>query len=704
MRSFSVRLRAACVGAAAILLLAGCVTRPERQISYYTLDYLAETERHELRREVPHEAGVRILDTRVARAYNRPQMVTRGIGPAIEYLSNELWGVDLAETVADLVQSRIRAYRTFARTTREFTREVLEYELRSAVRSIEYVVAGDEHHAVIHLELSLMRLPDESETVRHVVRAESPLPAGDIAVFVTEVNRLMLAEIDAFLEKAGAYLDTGEPVLEDPDLAADRRERPVPVDATEGAGEVLLPAVGPRENQPYFTLRSLDNDLELPGRFGTPIVVPAGRYAAEFGAGPPDQRLRLEDIEVFARRRTIVEPTWAALTVEVIDTARTPVRLRYDVYDAWTGESYGGMLSSSEQVATPRRVWILAPGRYKVVLNSQPFTSLVDFVTVTLASGSSEELTMVVGTDNRLQGAGNLVAVDVDDPESPFRISVAAHSSLSFTMQNEDGARDFTTLLILDSEVESDLTYERAPFRYDLRNLVRIGLSTAEGAPLRVTSDRFRLRNTLRYGITSVFGLYARLDADTFMVGGRATFTEPRDYVKRDGDTVVEQGEEVRLVRLSPPFMPLTLRQGAGLSIQAVRAPRLDLGLRGGIGATQTIRHQTWEFAHLEDSGGTDVHVFEPADTSMAVGLEFSAFATVIPPWNTSITSEAELFVPFGENAGVSFAWENTLSVVLARNASLLYRFALRTSDEAAEARLVQEHGVFVRLSYLFRR
>ena len=691
------------VGAATVLLLAACVTRPERIVSYYTLDYLADTERIELRRETPHPSGVHILDTRVARPYSRPQIVTRGFGPSIEYLGDQLWGVDLAETVADLIQHRVRAYRVFARTTREFTREEQEYELRSVVGAIEHVVTAEASRAVVQLELSLVRMPDHAETVRHHVRTESLLPGANVAIFVTEVNRIILAEIDVFLEKTLAYLDTGDPVLEAPVPDEDPDAADLMENLGEGVGELLLPALGPRESQPFFVLRSIDGDFEQSGRFGSPLVVPAGRYVAEFGTGPAEQRLQ-QAIEVRARRSTVVEPTWASLTVGVIDSARTLVRVRYDVYDAATGEGYGGMLSSSEQAAAPPRVWILAPGRYKIVLNNRPFASLLDFVTVTLTAGQTEDVTLVVGSSGALRGAGNIEAADVDDPESPIHVALSAHSSLSFTLDNEDGPRDFTTLLIVDSEIETDLAYEMGRVRYDLRNLVRLGVSAANGAPLSVTTDRFRLRNTLRYAITSMFGLYTRLDAEAPMVGARATFTEPRSYEKRDGDTVVERGENVRIAQLSPPFMPLTLREGAGLSMQAARTPRFDLDLRGGLGATQTIRYQAWEFARVEEIAGTDVYVFEPAATSTAVGLEFSAFSTIIPPWNTFITSAAELFIPFGEDARVSFNWENELTLVIASNVSLLYRFALQTADQTPQRRMVQEHGIFVRLSYLFRR
>jgi len=691
-----------------LLALSGCLTRPQVVVSYYTLDYLGDTEDPDLRHEEPYPESVHILDTRVASAYGRPQLVQRGIGPAFVYLGNHLWGIDLAETVADLIERRARSYGAFERTTREFSRDEADYELRSSIASIEYVVFGGLQFATLDLELSLVAMPEEVAVVRYSGRVESPVAADDVSVFVAEVNRLIMGEIDAFLAKSFRYLDTGEPAVDDRPAVAVDVDEDAATPSSQGSGELLLPRLGQSDNQPFYTVRSVDSDLERGGRFGTPLLLPAGRYSVEFGSGPIDLRMRRVNIEVRSRRRTVLEPTWSAMTVVVMDSSRSPVRVRYDIYDAETGESYGGRVSSSEALVSAQRVWVVPPGRYKVVVNGRPFATLQDFVTVNLVSGMNEDLTIIVGADDAgattaLRGAGNIDIEETGDPTSPLSLSSAVNANVSFAFDDEEEPWDFSTLLVLDSEVETDLTYEIAPLRYELSNLVAFGFSAADGAPLRVTSDRFRLRNTLLYELTPVYGLYTRLDAEALLFGDRVVTEEPQNYIKRDGDTVIEQEEEEREVTLSPPFMPLTLREGAGLNVTAFRTPRFDLSLRGGLGATQTFRYQTYEVADSEVIDGETYAVYQAAERSSDIGLEFTAFATVIPPWNTTFTSSAELFVPFGLEREVSLQWENTANVILANNVSLLYRFVLRTEGQQPEARLVQSHGVFLRLNYLLR-
>ncbi|TVQ28771.1 MAG: DUF481 domain-containing protein [Spirochaetaceae bacterium] len=703
-------VRTAALIVVSMLALSSCLTRPERLVSYYTFDSLPETERAELRIDTPHDASVQILDTRVARAFSRPQIVLRGIGPSFVYLNDHLWGVDLSETVADLIERRIRSYRIFGRTTREFTRERVAYELRSAIGSIEYLVFGNQRVATVEIDLVLVRMPDEREVVRYRNRAEAQIPADDVGVFVAEANRLIVREIDSFLERVLGYLATGEVVLFDApatrtDSAADLPEAET---TAEGVGELLLSGLGPAANQPFFTVRRTDTGDERTGRFGVSMTLEAGRYTVEYGDGPTDRRMRTDGVEIVPRRRTVLEPTWSVLTVSVVDATRRPVRVRYDLFESETGVSYGGALSPSEALASAQRVWVLRPGRYKVVLNSLPFATLEDFVTVSLVAGRSEELTIVVDVDETsgavvLRGAGNIDAEESGDPTSPLSVSSAINASLAFSLDNADGRGDISTLTVVDSEIETDLTYEISPLRYELRSLVALGLSAADGAPLRVTSDRVRLRNTLLYAITPVYGFYTRVDADTTFFGERLLFEEPTGYIKRDGDRVVSQELDARTVRLSPPFMPLFLREGVGLSVQAVRTPRVELGLRGGLGAAQTIRLDTFEPAGTETIDDDLYAVYERGETVNDVGLEFSAFATVIPFANATVTSTADVFVPFDVERRWSLLLESTVNVVLINNVSLLYRVTLRNTAQPAPERLVQEHGVFVRLNYLLR-
>ncbi|MFW6313023.1 MAG: hypothetical protein ACOC2N_03980 [Spirochaetota bacterium] len=703
-----------------LVLLSSCITRPATRDYYYTLDYLARTERNNLVRQEPFPATVHVTDSRVARAYTRPQLVQRGLGPEFEYLDDRLWGIDLSETVSVLIDRRVSAYGIFSRTFREFTRQSADYELRSEIGSIEYVSYEGTSEAVLEIELSLWQLPDSIPVVEHRARAVESIYGEDVAIFVSAVNEMLLGEVDRFLEDVTRYFETGESRLDDetPSGAAavgeseargDTASDESADDAEPGRGVLLLPALADSENQPFYTILGSGGEFVQSARFGEPTSLLEGEYTVLLGSGPEDQRMRLDEVTVIARQRTVVEPVWAAMTVTVIDENREPVRLRYDIYDAETGQSYGGRIYRAEQLISSQTVWILDAARYKVVILNRPFNTLRDFVTVNLRPGRSEDLTIVVSTDEAgnvtsMLGAGNVDLEEVTDVADPLSIASSITGSFSFTANDEDAPGDFETVYFLDSEIETELVYELGPLRYELENNMAMGFNAFEQRPLRVASDEFRLRNTLLYGLTDLFGFYARADARATIVGSRTVFDAPTDYAKLEDGNVVEQQQDAEFVQLSPPFLPLSLREGLGINVNALRRQSSELGLRGGIGATQMIRFRTYEPSGTITIDGETYQAYEPAATQVGTGLELSASATQLLPLNASLTSIAEVFVPFRAGDPVSLQWENVVTVVLVNNLSLYYRFVLASAvDEEGDPYLAQDHGVFVRLNYLFR-
>ncbi|MFW5783416.1 MAG: hypothetical protein ACOCY8_02750, partial [Spirochaetota bacterium] len=472
---------------------------------------------------------------------------------------------------------------------------------------------------------------------------------------------------------------------------------------------LLLPALGQSENQPYYTIIGSDGTVRGSGQFGVPVDLAPGTYSVAFGSGPEDEQMTIDRVTISPRERTIVEPTWAAMTVEIIDETREQVRARYDIYDAETGVSYGGRISQSEALVASQTVWILPPARYKIVINNRPFNTLRDFITVNLVAGRSEDLTIVVGSDDSgnvtsMLGAGNVDLDEIAPEDTPLRLTSAINGSFSFTLDNRDAPDDFEAVYFLDSEIDTELVYETGPLRYDLENNVAIGLNALNARPLRVASDEFRLRNTLVYGLTNLYGVYARADASATIVGRRVVPDEPTNYVKRDNGTTVERETDAELIVLSPPFLPVTLREGAGISIAALRSQRAELGIRGGVGATQTIRYNVYESAGTETIDESPYNVYSRRESEFATGFEISASATFQLPLSTTVSSVAELFVPFNDVGSASVEWENVVSIVLVNNVSLYYRFVLANAATADDDHyLVQDHGVFIRLNYLFR-
>lgn len=691
----------ACLVAATALAVSSCITRPAIPTYYYTLDYLEETERPELFRSEPFDVTVFVSDAQVSGALTRPQLVRRGLGPQFEYLQDRLWGVELSDTVSELIVRRLMEYRLVSRVDRDIRREPADYEIRTSVSSMEYVSYENTRRAVLRMELTLWDVDTERPTVRHRVREDQAIFGDDVATFVTAVNRMLHQGMDRFLGKVVQYLETGEPVLGSDRSAAGGEEE------SDQPGVLLLPALVAGENQPYYTI--VGEELRRSEQFGDPVDLPAGVYTVLLGSGPTDRRIRLDRIEVSGRRRTVVEPIWAAMTVSVIDENRDPARVRYDVYDAETGRNFGGRISRSEALLPNQTVWILRPGKYKLVLNNRPFNTLQDFVTVNLVAGRGEDLTIVVDLADeegqaRLVGAGNVAIDEPSDEDSPLGIASALNGTLSFTADNEAGPGDFQVAYFLDSEIDTELTYEAGPLRYDLRNTVALGFNATERAPLTLASDELSIRNTLVYSFTDIYGLYARANASSTIFGNRLVPDDPVDYVTVEDGDITQTVRDARVIRLSPPFFPISLQEGVGLNVNAVQTEAVDLGIRAGIGATQALRYEVYEETGSQTIEGTDFTVYEPVRSEVRTGFEISAFGTIRLPFDTSVSTSVELFTPFTDPEDLSLQWETVANVVLVDNISLYYRFTLGNTRTAAEdPHFVQDHGVFLRLNYLIR-
>ncbi len=700
------------VSAGAILaagFLVGCATRVVIPTTYYMLDYLAHTERGELVRSEPAPAGVHVLDTRLPRAYSRPQIVQRGVGPEFVYLRQHLWGADLSDAAARLIEARARRYNLFSRTTREYQRQEAEYEIRSALEAIEFVNYEDTHRVGLVFELSLWDTRTGSAVVVHQKVRQDDVFADDVSLFVSQVNASLLGEIDAFFEKVIQFFDTGEPVIARSWETRGNGAQLEPAEqAPEGTGFLVMPALNDLENQPYYTIVPEDGSPETSAQFGRPASLPAGTYTLLYGAGSEEQRMRKPGVRVVPRYRTVVAPDWGALTVDVVDVLGEPVRVRYDIFDAQSGESYGGRVSAAEALVPSETIWVLRPRHHKITINNRSFNTSEDFVTVLVRTGQSERLTIVVGTDENgnpagLVGAGVVDLEELADTDDPFSFSSAVNGNASFTSTNETESGTYTSAYFLNLELDNGLDYELFPISYQLLNIVAVGLAGPDGGNLNVASDRFELKNTLIYSFTPIYGLYTRIDGSTTLFGKRVVPDEPRDYVKLDDGTVVEQGTGATEIVLSPPFLPAVLKEGFGVNYRAVQTKSVDLSVRGGIGATQTINYGVYTHDGVTTIDGAEYAVYRPTATSFETGFEASAQGSLRLPLDAVLTTNLDVLAPFTSLQAISFEWENVLNLVISRNVSLYYRYLLGNETGDDGLGLVHRHGVFLRLSYLFR-
>jgi ABC-type uncharacterized transport system auxiliary subunit len=375
-------LPAAAVALAGLVALGGCATEIVPPTSYYVLEYYPELENRALTRAEPFPYNVQVLDSRIPRTYSRKQIVVRDAGPRFSYSMTDVWGVDLAETIPTLIATRLQRYRLFRTVRRDYAAEGVDFEVSTSVEALELVRAGARGQARLEMEFALAARGSAANPVQHRVARQEALADGSVETFVIKINDMILEETDRFVDKVTRYLESGETSEAYPTQKEEGRLEPFPED-TQGFGVVLLPALSGTEQEPFYHVYGATDEEVASAKMGVPVVVPEGRYRITFGSGRDAQLMDLRDVLVVPRYKRVLDPTWGALTVTVVTETRETVKVKYEVFDAQSGESYGTDFSPDVTVGEQGRVWVLRPGAYKITINGEPFTTYRDFTTAT---------------------------------------------------------------------------------------------------------------------------------------------------------------------------------------------------------------------------------------------------------------------------------------------------------------------------------
>ncbi|MFP4644178.1 MAG: ABC-type transport auxiliary lipoprotein family protein [Spirochaetales bacterium] len=181
---------------AAVVFVAGCNILPEaREAYYYAIEYEPPS-------DVPEPAEIdtaRILEPQVSPAYDRRQIVLRGDSARYQYLSDDMWGVELGAALQLLFERFYEDVPTFTAVRGEFDTADAQYEIHMAVRRVEYV-QGDPPRTRVELLYELRESGDDGTTLaRHTTDYNEPTGSnGGLEQFVADVNRIMLDSISAF--------------------------------------------------------------------------------------------------------------------------------------------------------------------------------------------------------------------------------------------------------------------------------------------------------------------------------------------------------------------------------------------------------------------------------------------------------------------------------------------------------------------------
>ncbi|MBN1948904.1 MAG: membrane integrity-associated transporter subunit PqiC [Candidatus Cloacimonetes bacterium] len=696
-----------------VLILAGCSAGQVVSLNYYVLEYYNHNENEDLFREEPFDYSVIVLTTKVPQTYNRRQIVIRHFGPRITYSDQDIWGVKLSEIIPTLVTKRLNRYNIFKHTQEDFF-EQPDFSINTSINNLELYESAFIRQARLNMDFFLTSGDQETYLIRHTVNREKVLPDDEMDTFVQTINEIILKECDEFIKKMinyfsnqvvfEEYLNTFEERF-DPSLAEYFEDE----QTTGGKGLLLLPAITKSDYEPYYTIYDKFG-FEISGKMGVPVPLDQGIYSIRYGSGNENQLMKKSNIEIIPRFKKIIEPDWGCLLVDVIDENRNYTKIRYEIFDLDSGESYGQEFPADLDLGEQEKIWVLRPGLYKITINNAPFNTYRDFTTVTVEKSKVQKLTIVVDTDEEGNPTGMLGAGVLEDitgivSGDRVKFSSAIHANVNVNSDNEVDRDDPQTTITFNTQLDNRLLYDVSPLHYSLKSLIELGTSKSTDTDFRIAADDIDFKNTFIYYFFRSLGLYGRFDFNSHFFKGFSYSSDNFYYQKID-----KNGEESEVkfndkVLLKPPFFPIILKEGMGINLRILNRAKANLSVRAGFGLRQDINQGVYTlFSTYTDSLGFENRIYHEQESTDKTGTEVSLVGSFLLPYGLTYSTNADFLFPFESSESTIIEWENIISIKLFKYLALDYKLKLENKKpESGSEYLVEKHTLFLRVTYFLR-
>ncbi len=700
-----------------IIFLFGCMARNIVPRNYFILEYYSHSEKDELKLEKPIEQSVYIEDTKVPRTYNRKQIVVRHFGPRITYSDNNLWGVKLSKIIPNLLKKRLDSYNMFKNTQRELFTSTPGYIIDSNINNIEMYISETLYQARLNIDFTYRKKDTENPLVVHSANIERVMLKQDFDTYAQTINEILLEEIDKFAAKINIYNAYG------PQALIEQDNLPIEIDPllveildseedNSGKGLLLVPAITRTENEPYYKVYD-KYGYERSAKIGEAFPLMEGTYSLEYGSGNQDQKMIRKNVKVHPRYKTIVEPDWGCLIVEIMDESRNFAKVIYEVFDLNDGESFGSEFPAEVELGEQEKVWVLKPGHYKITINNEPFNTYTDFTTVLIEEGSVQKLTIVMETDEEgnptnMAGAGILEESFLAASLEPLKLSSAIHINGNLNSDNEINENDPEVIITMNSQLENYLIYDKDPLYYNMKSVIDLGISKTTDTDFRLASDEFDLKNTGIYYFVKDLGFYGRFDVNSHFFDEKQYSSEDFYYKKFD-DNNIAIGDSVLSdeIKIKSSFFPIELKEGIGINYRILNLSRANLSFRAGFGIRQFFNDDVFVYNPSEtfiDANNIEHRRYYELASTNTTGTELSLVGSFQLPFNLVYASNADFYFPFEKNDEYTFEWENSFNLNLFKHISLDYKFNLeKLGEDSGIDYLVREHSLFLRVTYFLR-
>ncbi len=468
-----------------------------------------------------------------------------------------------------------------------------------------------------------------------------------------------------------------------------------------GLGAVFLPSLDLGLRAPIVTVEQ-DGRTIADGKPGRRIILDPGRYRVRLGDGADEQQVRL-DVEVVADRTTVVPVSWGALEIDVVNPSFVPFRGTYEVIDMASREVVDLGFGADELLGEKPRVWVLAPGIYKLVKPGGTYRDRSDFATVRVLPGEYSRFVLVMNPDTGdFEGAG-LVDEPVADDDGWTVDGVIGGDIALFRTDLTTAGSTAGLQLQLSGFLDLSASLHGENYRWITRlDIEESHLRDPTTDAFYSLRDRVFFHSIYIYQLGAWFGPYARAGVETAMLPRQIVLGESEQLTDSDGKLITGPGS----VTFADSFAPTSIIEGVGGNFQVWRSREVELGLRLGVGARQQItnglevRLPTPRTAEDVEEGRTPPDRLVPVSERFIEGVETTAIGSARITRYVTVTTEFDALYPFDQQEPFIFSWRNQIGLRLASFASLTYRLNLLRNPTLTLVDEVQsEHTVQLRFS-----
>lgn len=474
-----------------------------------------------------------------------------------------------------------------------------------------------------------------------------------------------------------------------PAVQADARALIIPW----GSGILFLPAMtDPDYEPPYSVYR--EGEVLAVQLMGHGVVLEPETYEVRWGSG--DLALRNHRVvEIRRGHTTIMDADWSGLVIRAMDETRTTVGFSYEVVRLPSYETFGIGRSAEEALGEQQKTWLLPPGLYKIIPSGEDYSTIVNFATVRLLPGELAHLSLVIDdVTGNVIGAGT-IALGGEGQGRWNRLYAASHANLLFDHQRGGAEGVSREDLSFSGTAELRYTFESDRYSLLVRAFAEEGLTHVQELGWRVITDRLLTRAVGVRKLRSRVGLYARLLAESKVLPGRAYFEDAQEFLKINRHGAIDEYGSSDQVSISPGGLPVTLQEGVGLNLIALKEERASLFLRTGYGFRQTINRSVYAAdtpaAELLTEIGADTLLTDPGGanyytelrSSRLYGLEESLVFEGRLGRRVLLGADVDILLPQGGGDNIINA-EGTVNFRLTKSIALLY--SLRYLDDRSFA------------------